>query len=309
MIKSMSVTNSKGETLDISLADPWTSGFAVSQITGLGPVKADISTTSYATRDGSVYNSSRIDNRNIVISFIFVSRGGDSIETIRQRTYNFFSVKSRITLKFVTDNRECSIDGYVESNEPDIFSKYEGTQISVICPDPYFYDSSTTQKVSFIGTVGAFHFPFRNEGTDKKTIIMGKVTRRLTKAFVYDGEGRSGASIILDFLGTVGGRITVKNVTTGQKMIIDTALFGNGYTLKAGDRIQISTYPGNKYVRLGKSVNGAAPSSYLNILNCMAAGSEWIEVVHGENVFDISADAGQEQIDVSVKTIIKYEGL
>ena len=174
MIKSVTVTNAKGESLLISLSDPWASGFAISGISGLGPVKANISVTSYASRDGAVFNSARVDTRNIVLGMIFVSRGNDSVETIRQRTYQYFPVKERVTLRFVTDNREAAIDGYVESNEPDIFNRRESTQISVICPDPYFYDSSTSQKVSFLAKVGAFHFPFANEGTDSKTVIMGR---------------------------------------------------------------------------------------------------------------------------------------
>ncbi len=309
MIKSVTVTNAKGEPLLISLSDPWASGLAVTGISGLGPVKADVSVTSYASRDGAVFNTARVDTRNIVLSMIFVSRGNDSIETIRQRSYQFFPVKQRITLKFVTDNREAVIDGYVESNEPDIFNKCESTQISVICPDPYFYDSSTTQKTSFLAKVGAFHFPFANEGVGKKSIIMGKITRRLTKSFIYDGEGRTGAVIQLDFLGEVTGKITISNKTTGQNMIIDTALFAGSYKIAKSDRIQVNTNPGNKYVRLAKSVNGTAATSGVNILNCIASGSEWLEIIHGENDFSVTADNGQENIDVSVRTVIRYEGL
>ena len=309
MIKSVTVTNTKGESLLISLSDPWASGFAISGISGLGPVKANISVTSYASRDGAVFNSARVDTRNIVLGMIFVSRGNDSVETIRQRTYQYFPVKERVTLRFVTDNREAAIDGYVESNEPDIFNQRESTQISVICPDPYFYDSSTSQKVSFLAKVGAFHFPFANEGTDGKTVIMGKITRRLTKSFNYDGEGRTGVVIMLSFLGTVSGKITVENKTTGQKLIIDTSLFSGGYKLKNADRIQINTNPGSKQVLLAKSSNGAASSSGSNILNCIAAGSDWIEIVHVENDFAVTADEGQENIDVSVRTVIRYEGI
>lgn len=308
MIKSITVVNRKGEELLISLSDPLASGLAVSNITGLGPVKASISTTSYASRDGAVFNSARVDVRNIVLSMIFVSSENELIETIRQRTYRYFPVKEPITLKFVTDNRECTIDGYVESNEPEIFNRRESTQISIICPDPYFYDSSTSQKVSFLGKTGIFHFPFANEGTDTETVIMGEITRRLTKSFIYDGEGQTGVVIMLDFLGEVGGKITIENKTTKQKMVIDTSLFSDSYKLKKDDRIWINTNPGNKYVRLVKSVNGTSSSS-INILNCIASGSVWIEIVHGENDFAVTADSGQENIDVSVRTVVRYEGL
>lgn len=309
MIESVTVTNSKGESLMITLADPLASGFAISGITGVGPVGANISTTSYASRDGAVFNSARVDIRNIVIGLIFMGTKYDSVEDIRHRSYRYFPIKDKITLKFKTESRECSIDGYVESNEPDIFSQRENTQISVICPDPYFYDNSTKQKISFFANVDAFSFPFTNEGTDKKTIIMGKITKQFTKSFNYDGEGRTGVVITLDFIGKVTGKITVKNNTTGQMMIIDTSLFSDGYVIKNADRLAIDTNPGNKYVRLGKSVNGTTPTSGTNILNCVAAGSEWIEIVHGENNFTITADDGQENIEASVRSVIRYEGI
>lgn len=309
MIESVTVTNSKGETLVIPLADPLASGFAISGITGVGPVAANVSTTSYASRDGAVFNSARVDIRNIVIGMIFMETSSDSTEDIRHRSYRYFPIKDKVTLKFKTANRECSIEGYVESNEPEIFSQRESTQISIICPDPYFYDNSTKQKISFFAKVGAFSFPFANEGTDKKTIIMGKITKQFTKSFNYDGEGRTGIVIILDFIGAVTGKITIANNTTGQKMIIDTSLFAGGYRIKSADRLIIDTNPGNKYVRFGKSVNGNAPTSVVNILNCVAVGSEWIEIVHGENNFTISADEGQENIEASVRSVIKYEGI
>lgn len=309
MIESITVTNGKGETLVISLSDPLSSGFAISGATGVGPVAANVSTTSYASRDGAVFNSARVDIRNIVIGVIFMGTNTDSVENIRHRSYRFFPVKDKITLKFKTENRECSIEGYVESNELEIFSQRESAQISVICPDPYFYDSTTSRKVAFLAKVGAFSFPFANEGADKRTIIMGKITKLLTKSFEYDGEGRTGVVVSLDILGAVTGKITVSNETTAQKMVIDTALFPGGYKLKKGDRIAMDTNPGNKYVRLGKSVNGETPKSGANILNCVASGSEWLEIVHGENKITVSADSGRENIEVSVRTVVRYEGI
>ena len=71
MIQGFKVINEAGESLTIELARPEKSGFAVSSIKGLGPVKATINTTNIATNDGGVYNSSRLSNRNIVIDFIY----------------------------------------------------------------------------------------------------------------------------------------------------------------------------------------------------------------------------------------------
>ena len=135
MIKSIQITSFRGETIAIELANPEKSGFAILDITGLGPVKADINTTENGINDGAIFNSAHVSYRNIVLSLRFI---GTDIESLRQESYRFFSVKQNVRLLIETDNRLMNIEGYVESNEPTIFSKTEGCKVSIICPYPYF---------------------------------------------------------------------------------------------------------------------------------------------------------------------------
>ena len=72
MIKAITVTNYLGDSIRLDLARPEESGFAVKSITGLGPGKADINTTEISTNDGSLFNSSRLSSRNIVITLGFL---------------------------------------------------------------------------------------------------------------------------------------------------------------------------------------------------------------------------------------------
>ena len=84
--------------------------------------------------DGSIFASARATERNIVLTLILLPI--PSIESVRQKTYSFFPIKKAVTLLVETDNRLVETTGYVESNEPNIFSQQESTQISIICPDP-----------------------------------------------------------------------------------------------------------------------------------------------------------------------------
>ena len=72
----------------------------------------------------------------------------------------------------------------MESNEPDIFSDKEGCNISIICPDPFFY-SLKTNKTMFSGIEPAFEFAydediddyvFSNESLDEPLIETGIIT-------------------------------------------------------------------------------------------------------------------------------------
>lgn len=160
MIKSVTATNYLGESLTMGIGDPDESGLLISSIDGIGPGESDINVTEFAATDGGIYNSSRIPTRNIVINMLF--KYIPTIEDARHLTYKMFPLKKPINLIFETDNRLLQIDGYVESNEPDIFSKQEGTSISIICPGYYFY-SLAEASVKIDGVKKLFEFPFYND--------------------------------------------------------------------------------------------------------------------------------------------------
>ena len=157
MIKSVTITNHLGESIKMELGFPEKSGFLIQSITGLGPVKADINSTKFATSDGAIFNSARLDSRNIVMILRLLENS--TIEDTRQKTYKYFPIKNRIRFRIETDNRTCETYGYVESNDPIIFSSQVSTQISIICPDPYFY-SITPKTTIFSGVESLFNFHF-----------------------------------------------------------------------------------------------------------------------------------------------------
>ncbi len=82
MIRAVTFTNHLGDSIRLDLARPEESGFIIKSVTGLGPGKANINTTEIATNDGSLFNSSRMPSRNIVISLAYMWK--DSIEDVRQ---------------------------------------------------------------------------------------------------------------------------------------------------------------------------------------------------------------------------------
>ena len=132
MIKSVKVTNHLGESITLELRNPEKSGFLIRGIDGLGPGKANINITEIATADGAIFNSSRVNSRNVVLLLTFLEK--PTIEDTRLLSYKYFPIKKRITLEIETNNRISLVVGYVESNTPNIFSNQEGTSISIVCP-------------------------------------------------------------------------------------------------------------------------------------------------------------------------------
>lgn len=301
MIHSVTVTNFRGDSIELVLAEPEKSGFAITNITGLGPGKATINSTEISTTDGALFNSARLSARNIVFSIRYMWK--DTIEDARQLSYRYFPIKSKVTLLFKTDNREAEIDGYVESNEPDIFSSEEGAEISIICPNPFFYSRESATTV-FSGVEPGFEFPFSNEDLYLPLLEMGKIENATDKVVIYDGDAETGVRITIHAVGAAEN-ITIYNIGTREMMRLDTdrlqTFTGSG--IVAGDDIIICTIPGEKSITLLRE------GVTTNILNCLDRNSDWFKLAKGDNVFAYTAETGSENLQFSIENSVVYEGI
>lgn len=302
MIQSLTVTNYLGESLTIPMMNSESTGLILHDMTGLGPPTASVNTSKVATKDGSKYNSARAEERNIVLPMYFTPI--PTIEDARHRSYKYFPLKKPVILAFKTDNRECQIVGYVETNEPDICSDREGCQVSIICPNPYFssiYDTVT----SFSGVEASFEFPFSNEDISNPHIEFGKIVVKAENIVRYGGDAESGVRIRIAASATVKN-ITIYNVDTRGTMHIYhdklVALTGSG--IVKGDEIIITTDKGSRSVTLlrnGKSTN---------ILNAIdPRNDEWFSLTKGDNIFAYTADEGSDYLMFVVDHTTLYEGI
>ncbi len=305
MIKSVTITNYLGESVKITLAeDDPEHGMIISSITGLGPPKANVSMTDLATMDGSLFNSARVEKRNITIHMFFTF--APTIEDARHNTYKYFPIKKNLKFLIETDNRIVETDGVVETNEPDIFSKQESNQISLICSDPYLYSAGEngTNVTVFFGIEPLFEFVFSNESLTEPLLEFGSIENETEKTIYYDGDSEIGVTITIHAIGDAGN-ITIYNTGTREVMKIYNskiaALTGSG--IIAGDDIIISTVRGNKYISLLRE------GIYTNILNALDKESDWFQLTKGDNIFAYTADEGTENLQFKIENRIIYEGV
>lgn len=304
MIKSVTITNHLGESLILDLFHPENSGFIIKSIEGLGPVKADINFTELATNDGALDNSARLQTRNIMMSLLFMER--PNIESVRLASYKYFPIKQNITFLIETDNRTCMTTGRVESNNPTIFSQNEGCQISILCPDPYFYsagDDGDTETI-FYGTEPLFEFPFSNESLTENLIEFGEIKNQTEVEIYYDGDAEVGVTIHIHAVGSIEG-LTIYNTGTREVMAINDqkliALTGHG--IQAGDDITIRTSRGVKGITLLRS------GVETNILNVLEKPISWFQLVKGTNVFAYTATSGLTNLEFWIENKTLYEGV
>lgn len=310
MIKSVTAVNFKGESIKMDLFHPESSGFIIIKIDGIGPGKATVTKNDSKVYDGGTITSARLPSRNIKmeIQFLWVN----SIEDVRHKTYKYFPLKKPITLIFETDTRTVEIEGVVESNEPDIFSSEESTNISIICPDPYFYASgeNARSRTEFSGINPLFEISsdtgYSNESLTEALTEISALYVQSERGIMNYGEVDIGVVISIKPLAIVKGILTISNITLGQNMSFDLnkikTITENDFHL--GDELVINTLRGKKSVTLVRE------GKNYNALSCIDTRTDWIYLTSGENTFTYYLNGeGIEDLQFSVTNSILYEGV
>lgn len=280
---TLKIENHKGETLELT----HNRAYSIRRITGLNPPVASINTVNSATLDGSTFNSSRLNQRNIVIEAVIESNAEEN----RLNLYKYVKVKKNCRLYFKNERRDVYIDGYIESLECDLFGNKQVAQISIICPRPYFVDIDTS-LLEFSQTTSLFKFPF---AIDEIGVPISKVS--YTQAFraTNKGDVETGAIIEIKANGPVVNP-SIKNTDTLE-------FFKLNLGMMTGDLIRINTNKTQKGVVLIRD------GEETNIINYRNKLSKWLQFESGETLLVCEADAGSENIICNISYSANYEGV
>lgn len=302
MIKSIMVENHKNEQLLLTLANPEPSGLYVKSVEGLGPGNATVSINEIASIDGGVFGSARKSSRNIVLTLGMMFC--PLIEDARHKTYQFFPLKKPIRLIVTTDYRTTYIDGYVESNEPDIFSEEETTQISILCPNPWFYDIGNS-SLSFSGVQDAFEFPFSNESLTERLITFGEISNSSVVDLRYQGDVDTGILMKLRFSDNLSSDLTIYNVGTNESMTLHLGKVQSitDAAISKKDEIEISTFSGSKYIYLIRD------GQYHNLFGVLDPITSWFTLSGGSNFFAFDASGHNEAVSIQFTYKNMYGGI
>ncbi len=256
------------------------SNYQVLKIDGLYPVQANIITSKIVGIDGSMFNSSKLESRNIVITIKICGE----IEKNRLRLYKYFRNKQYCKIYYKNDSRDVYIEGYVEATEGDPFSNNQIAQISIICPDPYFKDMKTiVDDISKV--VPKFKFPF-SINVDEPVIISSLELNKVT-CIINSSETDTGIIIKCLFLGSVR-KLEIRNTVTGEAIILN-------HEFKKQDILEIDCNKGKKSIVLIRD------NKENNLIPDFKKGSKFLQLLAGENYFSYLADDGQSDQLVSVK--------
>lgn len=314
MILSVNVLNPSNEQLEMELTNPEKSGFYIKKIDGIGPTKSNINVYDVPSIDGGLFNSARTQARNITLTLGYLWIATDDhttplIEDARHLSYKYFPLKRKIRLEFITDYRTLYIDGYIESNTPDIFSKDETTIISVICPDPNFYASDTEYGLINYPNQNEFEFAFDNNSLEDKLIEFSSIYGSDSCMIDYKGDNTTGVMMELYFvhdlpksqLMTVSFINKIKStvITIDPNKIIRTSKF----PICQGDRILINGKPGSKCVEFHRL------KQIYNVFNAIKLEDDWPTLYPGENTIVLRGSGSTDAIKGRVIYNTLYDGV
>lgn len=206
----------------------------VSKINGLYPPVGTISTAAYAGMDDSYLNNAFTEKRNLVISF---QMRGVGIEKRRHTLYRVVKPSRHIKVYYKTARIDVYTEGYVDTCIVSNFSNMTNDQISIICPDIYWYSTSSIYAY-YSQITGAFHFSFPKSDT---SFVLGTYSRTDNISIENNGD-------------VTGFTIQIKTVNNAMTPTIYNADTGEYLQIKdeilKGDVITITTKTENKTVTL-----------------------------------------------------------
>lgn len=286
MLSYVEAYNPAGQKITLTLGDP-ANPYQVREISGLGPVPAAINSSSYGGIDGEVYQGSNVGKRNIVLTLkLNPNWATQTVQTLRNTLYGYFMPKSAIRLRFIdslTPTKPVEIVGYVESNEPTLFSKDPEIQISIICTSPYFYDISTT---TLSGTFTSQSVPI---------------------PITYAGSVMTGFVLDVTTSGTTTYTGSINMLGVDESGIVNFSVVAN---ITSSKILRVSTVKGKKYARQGPSSNPTTNIMDSINRNALLNGQGiWPQLVPGLNNLTLYSSSSAPTLSYKISYVNLYGGL
>lgn len=264
------IQNSNGQILVLTQKEQT---YQVTSIEGLNPPQGTVNTTTIVGMDGALYNSAKLQTREIVIT---LKINGDA-EQNRLALYSYFRTKEWCRFYYTTESRNVYIDGYVTNVECDLFDNSEVAQISILCPSPYFADQNEIVN-DISSTVAMFEFPFSINLTEP--IPISELIAQREANVINQAETDVGIKIQATFFSTAN-TIELRNTTTGEDITVN-------YPFENLDVLTIITTKGQKSLRLLR--NG----ENINLFPALKKGSVLFQLHVGSNTLMYQCDGDVE---------------
>lgn len=269
-------------------------GIVIEKIDGIYAFTGEVKTSPYSQTNGDRYKNTRAPKRNIVVS----GKIYDDFWENRQLMYRVFRLNSLGRFCYTEPDRSNRYaDYYVEKVSIDQ-NPYRGQyQISLICPDPFFY-AGESEHIDLAAWINDFIFPhnFVAEGEE----LGHRETSMIREIYNYNGVDGIGIKITLTSSGNVVNPY-VYLYETGERITIGTE--SNPYTLGSTKKIVIETTTGKKNISQIQNNVETRINEYLD------PDSSFFQLGAGINTIGYSAKSGVNFLNVHIEYKMRYLGV
>lgn len=272
----------------MSLEISYKSTIMPEKVTGLDSIDNDIYSTDSYSMDGISVNGTKVRERNIVIDGLLVGEK----QAIKEKMSSFFNPKQKINIKYVRNDKIKYINCYVEKTPAFSFDGIYKFNLSLLCPNPFWYDKEIKTDIALWSP--AFQFPL--EIPKETGIMMGYREPSVIVNVNNTSDNPSPVKLKFKAAGTVLNP-NIINVETQEFIRLD-------FEMQTGDEITINTEKGNEYVRLTRN------SETTNIFNSLTLDSNpHLEIDVGDNLIKYDADSNVENLDVTIYFTPQFVGV
>ena len=279
---TLKIENRFGQILELT----HNKNYTVTKVEGLNPPKGRINLSNVAGMDGALFNSSKVETRNIVLTVL--PQG--SVEQNRLELYKFAQVAQWCKIYYSNGSLDVMIEGYVETIEGSLFNRPQTIQISILCPQPYFV--GLHEIYNDISTlVSAIEFPIAIEASG---IDFSYLRKNGLVSVLNSGDVKSGIIVHITARGEVSNPTIYAN---------GVGSFGLNVDLINHDQIIINTNSGERSVKMIRD------SVETNIIDKVKPNPTWFVLQPGENIFSYEAEIGQDLLSIVFRHRTKFGGV
>lgn len=269
-------------------------GILIESIDGIYAFTGEVKTSPYSQTHGDRYKNTRATKRNIVIQ----GKIFDDFWNNRQLMYRVFRLGSVGKFCYTEPDRSNRYaDYYVESCEIDQ-DPYRGQyQISLICPDPFFY-AAESEYIDLAAWISDFTFEHNFLAAGEE--LGHRETSMIKEVQNLNGVDGIGLKIVL----TASGDVTNPYVylyETGERITIGTD--SNPYTLTSSKRVEIDTTTGKK------NIVQIANNAETRINEYLDPDSSFFQLGAGINTIGYNAGSGANYLNVHIEYKMRYLGV
>lgn len=292
MARKISCVNENGVQLDFTDAfTPW----LLENCEGIYEVRNNVATSENTMTDGSTYQGSSTEMRNIVLTLRDLPEADHAAN--RRFLYSLFKAKSPGVFTYYEGETEKRIDYYVESVEIDSVPRSRRATVSLLCPDPFFVDLDDI-SVQMAGWVANFQWQheFSAQGEE-----FGYRTAEYMKTIENESAAdHIGLTITIEAFGPAQNP-SITHVEQGESIEIGTE--SQPLNLVSGDKVIITTHTNNKHAYLVRDGVKTDINEYLS------EDSEFLQIMSGDNTFGYSAASGDSYLSVTISFRYRYTGV